>query len=481
MKTPTFYDTASRSLQVFTPRDPAGRKVGIYVCGPTVYDRIHVGNARPLVIFDSLVRYLRYIYPEVTYVRNITDVDDKINKRALLRGITIDELTESTISYFHADATALNCLPPDHEPRATQYIRHMINHISQLLANGHAYQAEGHVLFAVESFADYGKFANLNQEELIAGARVEIAPYKKNPADFVLWKPSLEKEPGWVSPFGFGRPGWHIECSAMSSHLLGDDFDIHGGGLDLIFPHHQNEIAQSVCVHPTNQQQGRFARYWLHNGFLVNGGEKMAKSAGNFFTVCELLKQYNGEVIRLVLLQTHYRQPLEFSEDRLEQAQTDMDGFYRLLSDWAELLPTLLETNQAKSVDMDEDFLDALAQDFNTPLALKWLHAKANQLRQILSSANTITQLSSPELDELYGFIRAANILGLLETPLKQWFQGKASDNLKSWVEERIKKRLEARHNLNFALADAIRAELANKGIILEDKPGGITQWRYLH
>ncbi|MCW9040939.1 MAG: cysteine--tRNA ligase, partial [Rhodospirillales bacterium] len=305
------HNTLTRRKDAFEPIDPAN--VRMYVCGPTVYDYAHIGNARPVVVFDVLYRLLKTIYPKVTYVRNITDVDDKINARARESGEDIRAITERTADAFHADMAALNALPPDIEPRATEHIPEMTAMIETLIASGHAYEAEGHVLFSVASFDGYGALSGRNRDEMIAGARVEVAPYKRDPADFVLWKPSGEDEPGWQSPWGYGRPGWHLECSAMSGRYLDKTFDIHGGGQDLIFPHHENEIAQSVCAHGGTP----FVRYWMHNGYLMAEGEKMSKSLGNFYTVHELLDDFPGEAIRLVLLQTHYRQPLDFTRDGL--------------------------------------------------------------------------------------------------------------------------------------------------------------------
>ena len=312
------YDTARREKVAFEPID--ANDVRLYVCGPTVYDYIHIGNARPFVIFDVLYRLLQARYPAVKYVRNITDVDDKINARARENGESIRDLTERTNQQFQEDAKSIGCLEPDVQPRATDHIAEMQDIITRLIERGHAYAAEGHVLFDTSSWKDYGKFANKDLEELEAGARVEVAPYKKNAADFVLWKPSDAETPGWDSPWGRGRPGWHIECSAMSAKHLGESFDIHGGGLDLIFPHHQNEVAQSCCG---NAEDRAFAKYWMHNGYLMSEGQKMSKSLGNFYTVHELLEEFPGEALRLVILQTHYRQPMDFSKDKLREAKAD--------------------------------------------------------------------------------------------------------------------------------------------------------------
>ncbi|MCY4431976.1 MAG: cysteine--tRNA ligase, partial [Rhodospirillales bacterium] len=313
------YNTLTHRREPFVPRDP--EHVRIYVCGPTVYDDAHIGNARPVVVFDLLVRFLRTLYPRVTYVRNVTDVDDKINDRAAAEQITIRDLTERTLARYREDMAALNARPPDVEPRATEHIPQMIRMIGELLGHGHAYVAAGHVLFHVPSLAQYGRLAGGDRGEQRAGARVEVESYKRDPADFVLWKPSDPSLPGWDSPWGRGRPGWHIECSAMSREYLGSEFDIHGGGVDLAFPHHENEIAQSCSAEPGTE----FARYWMHNGYLLSEGEKMAKSLGNFYTVRDLLDRHPGEALRLLLLSTHYRQPIDFTEDGLRRARRQLD------------------------------------------------------------------------------------------------------------------------------------------------------------
>src|SRR5216683_3568496 len=325
----TLYNTLTHRKERFEPLDL--QNVRVYVCGPTVYDDAHIGNARAVVVFDLLYRVLRHEHgaDHVTYVRNITDVEDKIMAAARASGQTIDQVTARTTAQFHADMAALGNLPPNIEPRATEYIKEMIALIERLIASGHAYAAEGHVLFRVGSYAKYGALSRRSRADMIAGARVEVAPYKEDPGDFVLWKPSTADQPGWESPWGRGRPGWHIECSAMSENTLGETFDIHGGGLDLIFPHHENEIAQSVSAHDGHP----FARYWLHNGMLTVGGAKMAKSEGNFVTVREALAEAPGEVIRLALLGTHYRDPLDWTPDRLHQARQTLDRFYRALQE----------------------------------------------------------------------------------------------------------------------------------------------------
>ena len=429
-----FHNTLSRKKEPFTPIDP--KNVRVYVCGPTVYDRIHIGNARPIVVFDVLVRLLRQIYPKVTYVRNITDVDDKINTRAKEAGIGIDALTQETIKQFHADCEKLGALAPDAEPRATEHIEEMLAMIEALLAKNHAYEAEGHILFDVASYPDYGRLSGRSIDEMKAGARVEIAPYKKSPMDFVLWKPSDADTPGWDSPWGRGRPGWHIECSAMSRKHLGTEFDIHGGGVDLVFPHHENEICQSHATHGKHM-----ARFWLHNGYVMMGGAKMAKSEGNFIDMATLLETRKGEVIRLALLQTHYRKPLEFAHSILDEAESILDKFYRAVGD--------AEAGDAA----DADFISALADDLNTPAALERLHKLADA--KILK--------------------KSANMLGLLQNTESQWFRPKGTDD--DTITALIKKRENARQSRDFATADKIRDELNSMNIILEDTPQG-TKWR---
>ncbi|MFZ0092448.1 MAG: cysteine--tRNA ligase, partial [Pseudolabrys sp.] len=354
------YDTLTREKRVFTPIDPS--RVRMYVCGPTVYDFAHIGNARPVIVFDVLFRLLRHIYGEkhVTYVRNVTDVDDKINARAAERGISIRDLTEETYKNFKEDVAALGCLPPTIEPRATDHINEMKTLIERLVKSSHAYVAEDNVLFHVPSMKDYGKLSNRPLDEMIAGARVEVAPYKKDPQDFVLWKPSKAGEPAWPSPAGIktpGRPGWHIECSAMSWKHLGETFDIHGGGIDLVFPHHENEIAQSRCAFHTPVM----ANFWMHNGFLQVEGEKMSKSLGNFITIHDLLKDWPGEAVRFTMLQTHYRQPMNWTLAGLRESQKTLDHWYELTADAA---PGYLCA----------DALDALLDDVNTPKAFAALH-----------------------------------------------------------------------------------------------------------
>ena len=436
------YNTLSREKEPFAPLDAAN--VRLYVCGPTVYDYVHIGNARPVVAFDVLYRLLKRCYPRVTYVRNITDIDDKIMTRASENKEPIEQLTERTAAAYQSDMARLGALPPDVEPRATQYVGEMIALIERLIERGHAYAAEGHVLFSVPSMDDYGRLSRRSRDELIAGARVDVAPYKRDPADFVLWKPSTEAQAGWASPWGRGRPGWHIECSAMSAAHLGETFDIHAGGLDLIFPHHENEIAQSRSAFG----HAIMAKYWMHNGFLNISGEKMSKSLGNFFTVHELLDQYPGEAIRLLLLSAHYRQPLDFTHEGLTQAKATLDRWYGVL-----------RGKELKSVPVPASVEEALADDLNTPQAISAVH-----------------QLRDPS--ELKA---GAGALGLLQQDAEVWFRwmpaaaaGGPSD---AEIEAAIAARQAARKARDFKESDRIRDDLKAKGVILEDGPKGTT-WK---
>jgi cysteinyl-tRNA synthetase len=437
------HNTLTRKKENFEPLD--AEHIRMYVCGPTVYDLAHVGNARPVVVFDVLYRLLKTIYPKVTYVRNITDVDDKINAKAAETGEDIRTITERTADIFHKDMTALNALDPVFEPRATDHIPEMIDMIKVLLDKKHAYEAEGHVLFSVSSWDGYGKLSGHNWDEIIAGARVEIAPYKQDAADFVLWKPSNDGEHGWDSPWGFGRPGWHLECSAMSNKYLGEEFDIHGGGQDLIFPHHENEIAQSRCSHGTDSM----AKVWMHNGYLMAEGEKMSKSLGNFYTVNDLLEEFPGEAIRLALLSTHYRQPMDFTKAGIAEAKRKLDGWYRLLN------------GAIDEGALPEAVLAALSDDMNTPQAIAEMDSLANQARAGDSAAGS-------------GLKAAANMLGLLQQDPEVWFKGAGDE---AAIDALIEQRLEARANKDFAESDRIRDELAGQGIVLEDGPEGTT-WR---
>jgi cysteinyl-tRNA synthetase len=440
------HNSLTRRKEAFRPIDP--QHVRMYVCGATVYDLVHVGNARPEVVFDVLARLLRRLYPRVTYVRNITDVEDKINARARELGEPISALTARTIADYHADLAALGSLRPDIEPRATEHIAEMIDMIEKLVASGHAYAAEGHVLFAVKTYPAYGHLSGRSPEELLAGARIDVAPYKRDPGDFVLWKPSSADLPGWGSPWGRGRPGWHIECSAMSWRYLGEDFDIHGGGTDLLFPHHENEAAQSCCAFAGS----RFARYWMHNGMLVVNGEKMSKSLGNFVTLRDALARAPGEAIRLLLLRTHYRALLDFSDTALTDARRELDRFYRAL----ERYPAFDSTEPPPAV------MGALCDDLNTPLALSAMHALADRAL-------------AGDFEAARGLRAAGDVIGLLSVRPAEWFRGGTEDV--AAIEAAIAERITARKARDFARADAIRAELAAKGIVLEDGPKGTT-WR---
>ncbi len=443
------HNSLTRRKERFMPLDPA--HVGMYVCGPTVYDRPHIGNARPAVVFDVLARLLRRLYGHLTYVRNVTDVDDKINARAAENHETIAALTARTLDLYHRDMAALGVAPPTIEPRATAHIAEMIALIERLIEGGHAYVAEGHVLFSVASFPDYGRLSGRSPEELRAGARVEIAPYKRDPGDFVLWKPSPDDLPGWESPWGpnhgRGRPGWHIECSAMSWRYLGTDFDIHGGGGDLLFPHHENEVAQSCCAFPGHH----FARVWLHNGMLLVNGEKMSKSLGNIITVEDLLARVPGEAVRLALLKTHYRGVLDFSDEALKDARRELDRFYRALQ----------KAPPANDGDVPAPVMAALCDDLNTPLAISELHKLADAALAGDRAAAT-------------GLRKAGDLLGILQTDPEAWFRPTLDSNA---IEQKIAERAAARHAKNFARADEIRKELADAGILLEDNADGTT-WR---
>lgn len=448
-------NTLSRKKEPFEPLDAS--HVRMYVCGPTVYDFAHIGNARPVVVFDVLYRLLRHLYPKVTYVRNITDVDDKIIAASQETGGAIESITQRFADIYRHDMAALNALPPDVEPHATDHIPQMIAMMEKLIAAGHAYAAEGHVLFAVQSMADYGKLSRHSRDELIAGARVEVAPYKQDPADFVLWKPSEDDQPGWDSPWGRGRPGWHLECSAMSETHLGVTFDIHGGGQDLIFPHHENEIAQSVCAH----DGAPFVKYWMHNGYLTVDGEKMSKSLGNFHTVHDLLEKTPGEAIRLALLSAHYRQPLDFSLRALEEAKGSLDRLYTALR-------SATDVDAAQTSGTDPIRL-ALEDDLNTPKAIAELHGLASDLNR---------ESEPGQRAALKGAILVGGgLLGILQQDADNWFKQGSGDIDDAAIEGLIQRRVEARAAKDFAEADRLRDDLVAKGIILEDGPNG-TIWK---
>lgn len=467
----TLYDTQSREKRAFTPKTPD--RVTLYVCGPTVYNFAHIGNFRPVVVFDLLFRVLRHIYgaEAVVYAANVTDVDDKINKKAADEGVAISVITDRYLDAYNADARALGALPPTLQPRVTETMNAILSMIGKLVENGSAYAAEGHVLFATASFPDYGKLSGKPMDDLIAGARVDVAPYKKDPRDFVLWKPSKPGEPEWESPWGPGRPGWHIECSAMIEESLGLPIDIHGGGIDLVFPHHENELAQGVCAaHPGGQGQ-EYARYWMHNGFLNMGDEKMSKSVGNVALAHNLLDVYPGEALRWALLSAHYRQPLEWTDAVVEQAKTSLDRLYRVLDDAARFLSGEGEV-VAKWGRADEAFEKALFDDLNTPQAMSELFAMADKLRAAIMAKKPAEVMAARDV-----LLSAANLMGFLAADPQTWFQGGADDGLKSKVEGLIAARLAARTNKDWPEADRIRAELAALNVEVMDGPSGAT-WR---
>jgi cysteinyl-tRNA synthetase len=448
------YNTLERKLSNFNPIDP--KNIKIYACGPTVYDFIHIGNARPLVIFDVLVRVLRNLYPKVTYVRNITDVDDKINQRAKEKKISISELTNLTIKNFHDDCLSLGNLIPEYEPKATDHINEMIEMIEKLIYKGFAYVSSNNVLFSIEKYNKYGELSGRSLDDMISGSRVNIAEYKKNPGDFILWKPSSDDLPGWDSPWGRGRPGWHIECSAMSKKYLGDHFDIHAGGSDLIFPHHENEIAQSCCANNSNLM----ANYWLHNGYVTSNGEKMSKSLGNFTTINNLLLNSDGESIRYSLLQAHYRAPLSFGNRTVNEANKSLSRLYRAVDGF--------------DVDgeSDKEILKNLSDDLSTPKALARAHFLADQANK--GSKECAQKLKNSSL-----------ILGILSNSSENWFKYGNSNlinkNVSSINDEEINKlileRKIAKENKDFIKADQIRDLLLKSNIILEDKLD-MTNWR---
>jgi len=441
-----FYNTLTRKKDVFTPADPG--RVTLYVCGPTVYDHAHIGNFRAAVVFDLLFRVLRHKYgaDAVIYARNITDIDDKIIAASQETGAPIDEITKKFAQIYRDETAALNVLAPTMEPAATGHIAPMVALIEKLIAGGFAYAADGHVLFAIDKFAAYGRLSNVDRDDMLAGARVEVAPYKKDPADFVLWKPSKDDEPGWASPWGRGRPGWHLECSAMIEKNLGETIDIHGGGQDLRFPHHENEIAQSACAH----DGAPLARVWLHNGFLRMGSDKMSKSLGNVVLPRDLLKQWPGEVLRWALLSAHYRQPLEWTQGLLEQSKRQLDRFYRVLGEAGDDAAASAAPNAVVA---------ALYDDLNTPEAFAALHS----LREDGAASALKT---------------AGALLGVFQSDPAAWFRGDIADGpTAEEIEMQLTRRAEARKVKDFAASDRIRDELAAKGVIIEDGPDGAT-WR---
>jgi len=431
----------------FVPKEK--KNVGMYVCGPTVYDDPHIGNARPLVIFDILFKLLKNEFPSVTYIRNITDIDDKIIKSSQEQKISTKELTEKVTSSFFKDCEFLNCENPTHQPKATEHIKLMIEMIKDLIKKGFAYENKNHVYFEVKKFSDYGKLSNKNLEDLIAGSRVEISENKKNSEDFVLWKPSNNDEPAWNSPWGKGRPGWHLECSAMSKKFLGNEFDIHGGGIDLIFPHHENEIAQSRCANDTKV----FANYWVHNAFITMSNEKMAKSQGNILKIKDFRNKISGQIIRLALMTAHYKQPLDWNDKLLSDCESTLDKWYKVYS------------SDLKSVKVSEEIIKPLYEDLNTPGYIANLHRlyeKANQGENI----------------DL--FVSACKFVGLMNETSEQWneFKKKRVSITESEIENMLSLRDKARENKNYKEADRIRDELSDKGVLIEDKDGK-TLWKF--
>ncbi len=459
------YNTLTQKKELFQPTD--ANDVKMYVCGPTVYNYIHIGNARPAVVFDTLYRVLCHYYPKVTYARNITDVDDKINKAALEQNVDIRTISDQFAEAYREDIKQLNVLAPDVEPRATDNIDQMIDMIQRLIDKGHAYAAEGHVLFDVQSYEKYGELSNRSLEDMLAGARVEVAPYKKYAGDFVLWKPSTDELPGWDSPWGRGRPGWHIECSAMIERHLGTTIDIHGGGQDLTFPHHENEIAQSTCAHDGET----YVKYWMHNGYITiqnkddNSQEKMSKSLGNFITVRDLLSEIPGEVVRFALLSAHYRSQLNWSTDLIEQAYAALDKLYTALRD--------VELPKDYSADVSPALLNALNDDLNTPVAIAELHNLAKQINKS-DNNDEKTQLACQ-------LIASAELMGLLTHSAEEWFKsrGKSSEGGLSdeEIDALVQERVDAKKNKDFGRADQIRDELKAAGIELEDTRDG-TRWQ---
>jgi cysteinyl-tRNA synthetase len=452
------HNTLTGRKEAFVPGNP--ERVTMYVCGPTVYSYAHIGNARPAVVFDVLARVLRRRYPQVVYARNITDIDDKINAAAAKEGVDIRVITDRYAAIYHEDMSALGVLPPDHAPRVTEHLPQILDMIQRLIASGHAYEAQGHVLFHTLSFSGYGQLSKRDEQSLMAGARIEVATYKKHAGDFVLWKPSTDDQPGWPSPWGRGRPGWHIECSAMAEALLGETIDIHGGGHDLIFPHHENEIAQSTCAHGGKT----FARWWLHNGFLNVDSQKMSKSIGNVLLVHELLKSTPGEVIRLVLMTGHYRQPIDWNDEVVADAGRKLDRLYGALRE--------LESVEAEpGVSAPDAFIAALEDDLNTPMALAELFElvrAANKAAEPAEKARIKAQL-----------LDAGALLGLFTLSPSEWFaqDGEVGAPSAEEIETLLAARLAARQSKNWAESDRIRDELKARGVLIEDSKDG-QRWR---
>ena len=458
------HNTLSKKKEKFIPFD--SEHVRMYTCGPTVYNYAHIGNARPAVISDLLVRVLRTLYPRVTYASNITDIDDKIIKASKETGVSIQKITKKYEEIYNQDMASLGVLPPDIQPHATDHIGDMIELVQMMIDNNTAYESEGHVLFDITAYAAYGKLSGRDRKDQIAGSRVEVASYKRDPGDFVLWKPSVDEQPGWDSPWGFGRPGWHLECSVMSEKSLGLPFDIHGGGMDLIFPHHENEIAQSCGAHGEDHDPAIFSRYWIHNGMLNMNGEKMSKSLGNIFYIRDFLNQHSGEVLRLALLSGHYRQPLNWTDETIEHSKSILDRLYRVLKKVEDISVNLDKIDSSTS-----RVLDVLCDDLNTSKAL----AEINEIAKNLSKAD------SDELKIKYKaeLLFSANLMGILYDSPDNWLGiGKTQDDVDSEkIESLINERNEARSSKNFQKADEIRSELNDMGIEIEDTSDG-TIWR---
>ena len=453
------YNTLTKQKQEFEPLNP--ECVTMYVCGPTVYSYAHIGNARPAVVFDVLIKLLRKEFKKVIYARNLTDVDDKINAAAKEQGVEINVITKKFTDIYHQDMATLGVDMPDIEPRATEHIEQIISMIEALIEQGFAYEAESHVMFNVPQYKAYGELSGRNREDMIAGARVEVAPYKKDPADFVLWKPSTPDQPAWESPWGPGRPGWHIECSTMIEQHLGETIDIHGGGQDLIFPHHENEIAQSTCAHGGKQ----FCRYWIHNGFVNVDHEKMSKSIGNVLLVHDLLENAPGEAVRYALLSTHYRSPLDWTDELLSSSKKSLDRLYGALDDMKSIQALEPDTH------LTEKFYNAIKEDLNTPLAFSELHALAKQANST-SDEHQRAQLKG-------ALLACGKLIGLLQQTPEEWFGASDSEIDSKQIDEMVAQRNQARAEKDFATADSIRDQLAALGIEILDKPEGTT-WRKL-
>ncbi|MCK5771984.1 cysteine--tRNA ligase [Algiphilus sp.] len=474
------HNTISGRKEAFVPADP--ERVTMYVCGPTVYSFAHIGNARPAVVFDVLARVLRRRFAGVAYVRNITDIDDKINAAAAREGVDIDVITQRFAAAYHEDLAALGVAPPDFEPRVTEHIPDILAMIQRLVDKGHAYEAEGHVLFNVTSYPEYGQLSRRDRREMLAGARVEVAPYKKDPGDFVLWKPSDADQPGWDSPWGRGRPGWHIECSAMSEALLGDTIDIHGGGHDLVFPHHENERAQSTCAHGT-----QYVRYWVHNGFLNVDSEKMSKSLGNFFTIRDILKTYDAEIVRFFILSAHYRSPIDFSDQNLKESRLGLTRFYEGLQAAAEVLAECPDSDVVASdgEELEAKFREAMDDDFNTALAIGHLFEGVRTMNRLMATKKFRKKADLvASVRALYQtFFKLGDVLGMFGSEPQQWLEqqnlagladlGITAEQVDGWIAER----LQARQDKDFARSDEIRDELVEKGILLLDSAAGTT-WK---